>query len=122
MAEPSHFACDALPHVCILRCMPAAKGSAHVIFESCSQGMQTGAHSNEAQGGGVGGGRALDAVNDEEAAGRTGQRASIDEVIQQLAGRAHRLEQCRPHRRVRLARHAHHYVPELQCSHSRRIN
>ena len=95
----------------------------HACMQQGEQGHEGGwghrigvcrAHSDEAKCRGVGGGGALDAVDNEEAAGGAGERASVDEVIQQLAGGPHRLEQSRPHRRVRLARHAHHYVPELR--------
>ncbi len=70
----------------------AAEGFAHVTVGCSYEDKGIRAHSDEAQGGGVGGGGALDAVHNEEAAGGTGQRARIDQVIQQLAGCAHRLE------------------------------
>lgn len=75
---------------------------------------EVGAHSDEAQGGRVGDGGALNAIDDEEAARRAGERTRVDKVVQQLAGSPHRLEQRRPHRRIRLARYAHHYVAELR--------
>ena len=62
----------------------------------------------------MGGGGALNPVHYEQAAGCAGKGSGVHQVVQQLAGHAHCQEERRPHGGIRLARHTHHDVLELQ--------